>query len=239
MQNKIEIVECQVTLRNAIRYALLAADKEKSRYALQTVLIEYDTNGGIAVVGTDGRRIHYVRCDNAITENLNRQILLPLNVAKWIARLPKADRKKMTLIIDQNGAVLVSAWRGRKGAEIATKHGREDTGRYPNWRLLLEAYCDGQEGKITGKATALVELFQPDYVARIDIDGVDVRLGSIQTIKPQSFEIEGSTSIAVSPEFMADALSLPDTVVVQLNGPDNIVRVFGQNTVAGIMPVGN
>ncbi len=236
MKKTIEIVEDQEALRDAIRYVLLAADTASSRYTLQSVLIEYDTDGGIAVVATDGRRIHYVRCANAQSENLNRPILLPLKLAKWIANLSKAKRSQLTITVNEDGEISVKAWKGRNGREENNAQGMEEKGRYPTWRLLIENDHDKQEGTIAGNATDLTELFRPDYSLQIDLDGVDVCVGRIRRVKPHSLEVDGITSIAMNPDFMADALSLPGQAVVQFNGPETVVRVLTGNSVAAIMP---
>lgn len=240
----------QSSLRNAMAYAMKAADSDSSRYAMNGVLLEQADDGRLVLVGCDGRRIHDVTIpaefsgdtlaspyDSDWTDSDKRLPIIPLDICRKIAALPRSHRQPAQIIVYRVG-VAVHAHKGRGSQpKPVTFAGDCCKGRYPRWHDYKRHDNVRPEATITGPAGSLADIFDPQPTLAVSING-SLQTGKVQTVAPpDGVKYTGAAAVELDPAFMADALSARGPAVVEISHHTAPVHVtIGEAFHACVMP---
>lgn len=131
--------ECEgAALAAALNATVVAADPDSVRYALGGVRFEKGDHGGLDLVGTDGRRLHWARLGPDVCAAVRTPYgpsstsggVLPVKACHRVIELAKdAGKDRVRITLGPNRITVIS-----EGSSVAS---RACEGRFPRWQDIL------------------------------------------------------------------------------------------------------
>lgn len=146
------------TFKANLSAAYIASDQVSTRYALNSVLLEYSPDG-IKLVATDGRRLHVVELPPVAIDSViesKGKYLLDNETCKAVL---SCSSKGIIVLEFEGDSLRIIYPTGRKGEIIKERTQQEQPGRFPQWRDVFPMDAEFV-GKIEGKVELWREWFK-------------------------------------------------------------------------------
>lgn len=232
----------QSDLTHAFALAVRAIDCESSRFALGAVRIERVDGNRMAVVGTDGRRMHIAYVDIIGGDSEPFEALIPAATARKLAKLPTSGKRQA--MVDLEPSILravFSVGRGRKAAKPERIECVLAEGHYPRWADVIPNRNHEPGQTITGQASDLAELWERPQGVTLTLNGSIARTMSRELVsenhwaddktcrwerrqRKTSVRWSGEATFCFDPDYMLDYLTAFEDeapLSISLDGSDN------------------
>lgn len=144
-------------LRDAIQRTIVASDSDNSRYALHSILFEFE-DAAVTLVATDGRRMAVSGVPAAVqgggatashgVAGSATYILLPQRAAGIVARAFSDDESEVRIAVTPNEMLFTDG--------TTTIVARRTEGRFPSWRQVIPEICGDERLRVTLSGDAVL-----------------------------------------------------------------------------------